>query len=364
MYAVIMAGGRGTRFWPRSRDRKPKHLLDILSERTIIQETVDRLLPLVPPERILVVTGRTHAAELARQLPDIPAENILIEPVGRNTAPCIGLAAHYIGRLQKLHPSEDEIMAVLPADHLITDEARFREVLRAAAKAAAAGRHLVTIGIAPTAPETGYGYLELGDAEDPVRGEKVWRVRSVREKPDMDTAKAFLAEGRYVWNSGMFVWTAGAILHAIGQYLPESAHRLTAIAGTFGTAGAGGYEATLEKEYQAIDSISIDYGVMEKADNVLVLRGDFGWSDVGSWDALWEISPKDDAGNVLKGAVATTGTKNTLVVARDRLVALAGVEDLIVVDTEDALLVCRRGDSQRVKELVDLLEKKGLTQYL
>lgn len=361
MYIVIMAGGRGTRFWPRSRDRKPKHLLDILSERTIIQETVDRLLPLVPPERILVVTGRTHAAELARQLPDIPAENILIEPMGRNTAPCIGLAAHYIRRLQKLHPSEDEIMAVLPADHLITDATRFLEVLRAAAEAAAPGRNLVTIGIAPTAPETGYGYLELGEEEGTARGEKVWQVRSVREKPDRETAQAFLAEGCYVWNSGMFVWTASAIIDAIGQWLPDLAGGLTRIDTALGTDREN---AVLEDVYPGLPSISVDYGVMEKADNVLVLRGDFGWSDVGSWDALWEVSPKDPLGNVLKGSVAVTGTRNSLVVARDRLVALAGVEDLIVVDTEDALLVCRRGDSQRVKELVDLLEKEGLTQYL
>ncbi|PKN35500.1 MAG: mannose-1-phosphate guanylyltransferase [Deltaproteobacteria bacterium HGW-Deltaproteobacteria-19] len=356
MYIVIMAGGRGTRFWPRSRDRKPKHLLDILSERTIIQETVDRLLPLVPPERILIVTGRTHAAELARQLPDIPAENILIEPMGRNTAPCIGLAAHFVRRLDP-----GAVMAVLPADHLITDGGRFLDVLRAAAEAAAPGHHLVTIGINPTAPETGYGYLELGEEEGTARGEKVWQVRSVREKPDRETAQAFLAEGCYVWNSGMFVWTAAAIIDAIGQWLPDLAGGLARIDTALGTDREN---AVLEDVYPGLPSISVDYGVMEKADNVLVLRGDFGWSDVGSWDALWEVSPKDPSGNVLKGSVAVTGTRNSLVVARDRLVALAGVEDLIVVDTEDALLVCRRGDSQRVKELVDLLEKEGLTQYL
>jgi mannose-1-phosphate guanylyltransferase len=356
MYAVIMAGGRGTRFWPRSRDRKPKHLLDILSERTIIQETVDRLLPLVPPERILVVTGRAHAAELARQLPDIPARNILIEPMGRNTAPCIGLAAHVVRRL-----APDEVMAVLPADHLITDEARFLDVLRAAAEAAAPGRHLVTVGIAPTAPETGYGYLELGEETGSAGMEKIRRVRSVREKPDLETAKAFLVEGNYVWNSGMFVWTAGAVLEAIGRWLPDLAKGLETIDTALGTEREN---TVLENVYPGLPSISIDYGVMEKADNVLALRGDFGWSDVGSWDALWEVSPKDDSGNVLRGSVAAAGTKNSLVVARDRLVALAGIEDLIVVDTEDALLICKRGDSQRVREVVDILEKKGLREYL
>ena len=356
MYAVIMAGGRGTRFWPRSRDRKPKHLLDILSERTIIQETVDRLLPMVPPERILVVTGRAHAAELARQLPDIPARNILIEPMGRNTAPCIGLAAHAVHRLDP-----GAVMAVLPADHLIIDEARFLEVLRAAAEAAAPGRHLVTIGIAPTAPETGYGYLELGEETGTAGMETVRRVRSVREKPDQETAKAFLAGGNYVWNCGMFVWTAGAVLEAIGRWLPDLAKGLETIDSALGTEREN---TVLDNVYPGLPSISIDYGVMEKADNVLALRGDFGWSDVGSWDALWEVSPKDDSGNVLRGSVAAAATKNSLVVARDRLVALAGVEDLIVVDTEDALLVCRRGDSQRVREVVELLEKKGLREYL
>lgn len=356
MHAVIMAGGRGTRFWPRSRDRKPKHLLDILSERTIVQETVDRIRPLVPPERILIVTGRAHAAELASQLPEIPAENILIEPMGRNTAPCIGLAALHVRRFEP-----DGVMAVLPADHRIADGGRFLEVLRAAAEAAAPGRSLVTIGIAPTAPETGYGYLELGEEEGAVRGEAVWRVRSIREKPDRETAKAFLAEGRYAWNSGMFVWTAAAILAAIGQWLPDLSAGLDRIDEALGTDGES---SVLEAVYPALPSISIDYGVMEKAGNVLVLRGEFGWSDVGSWDALWEVSPKDPAGNVWKGTVAAAGTKNTLVVSGKRLVALAGVEDLIVVDTEDALLVCRRGDSQRVREVVDILEKNGKEQYL
>jgi mannose-1-phosphate guanylyltransferase len=356
MYVVIMAGGRGTRFWPRSRDRKPKHLLDILSERTIVQETVDRLLPLVPPERILVVTGRTHAAELARQLPGIPARNILIEPVGRNTAPCIGLAALHVRRLDP-----DGVMAVLPADHRIAADALFRDVLQAAAEAAQPGDRLVTIGIAPTAPETGYGYLELGEEAGNSRGEAIWKVRSIREKPDRETAGTFLAEGRYVWNSGMFVWTAGAILAAIGQWLPELAGRLETIDEALGTARE---DAVLEEVYPSLPSISIDYGVMEKAGNVLALRGDFGWSDVGSWDALWEVSPKDPSGNVLKGSVAVAGARNCLVAAGGRLVALAGVEDLIVVDTEDALLVCRRGDSQRVREVVELLEKKGLQRYL
>jgi mannose-1-phosphate guanylyltransferase len=219
----------------------------------------------------------------------------------------------------------------------------------------------VTIGIAPTAPETGYGYLELGEEEGAVRGEAVWRVQSIREKPDRETAKAFLAEGRYAWNSGMFVWTAAAILAAIGQWLPDLSAGLDRIGEALGTDGES---SVLEAVYPALPSISIDYGVMEKAGNVLVLRGEFGWSDVGSWDALWEVSPKDPAGNVWKGTVAAAGTKNTLVVSGKRLVALAGVEDLIVVDTEDALLVCRRGDSQRVREVVEMLEKNGKEQYL
>ncbi|MDQ5987709.1 MAG: Mannose-1-phosphate guanylyltransferase [Syntrophus sp. SKADARSKE-3] len=358
MYAVIMAGGKGARFWPRSRSRLPKHLLDITSDRTIIQETVARIAPLVPPEKILIVTGAAHADELIRQLPQIPAENVLIEPVGRNTAPCIGLAAMVIRKT-----AGNPVMAVLASDHRITDETTFLRILRAAAATAAQGEHLVTIGIKPTGPETGYGYLEQGDKRMTMEGEAVYDVRSIREKPSLDQAAAFLAQGGFLWNSGMFVWKTSTIIRAIQQYLPDIYNGLLDIESALGTAAEN---AVIDKAYNAFRSISIDYGVMEKAPSALVIPGDFGWSDVGSWDALWEISEKDDAGNTCRHEDRFIGvnTRNCLVYSPKKLVTLVGMDDVIVVETDDALLICKRGASQDVKKAVDILEEKQLRDYL
>ncbi len=356
MFAVIMAGGKGSRFWPRSRERTPKHLLDIQGERTIIRETVDRIRPLVPPERTLIVTGRNHAAELIRRLPEIPAENILIEPVGRNTAPCIGLAALHI---QKLVP--DAVMLVLPSDHRIGDENAFRRVLAAAGRAASGGDALVTIGIRPTGPETGYGYIEQGDLFATDEGEKIYRVRSIREKPPLEQAREFLRQGSFSWNSGMFVWKASMILGAIERFLPELHAGLMQIREALGTERE---EEIVGEVYSTQKAVSIDYGVMEKAGNVLVVPGDFGWSDLGSWDALWEVSGKDENGNAVRGSFIGIDAGNSLVHSPGKLVALVGVRDLLVVETDDALLICRRGRSQDVRKVVAALEKDGLKKYL
>ena len=356
MFAVIMAGGKGARFWPRSREKMPKHLLDIASERTIIRETVDRIRPLVPPERTLIVTGLSHAAELIRQLPEIPAENILIEPVGRNTAPCIGLAALHI-----LKRGSDDVMLVLPSDHRIGDEAGFREVLLAAAKAAARDRSLVTIGIRPTGPETGYGYIEQGDLLTTANEKEIYRVRSIREKPPLEEAKRLIARGGFLWNSGMFVWKASTILAAIEAFLPDLHRGLLTIGGALGTDRE---EEVVGATYTALKPVSIDYGVMEKAKEVLIIPGDFGWSDLGSWDALWEISPKDENGNAVRGEFIGIDAANSLIHSPGRLVALVGVDDLLVVETKDALLICRRGRSQDVRKVVAALEEKGAGSYL
>ncbi|MDP2840337.1 MAG: mannose-1-phosphate guanylyltransferase, partial [Syntrophales bacterium] len=254
MFAVIMAGGKGARFWPRSREKMPKHLLDIQGERTIIRETVDRIRPLVPPERTLVVTGRSHAAELIRQLPEIPAENILIEPVGRNTAPCIGLAALHI-----LKRVPDAVMLVLPSDHRIGDEAEFRRVLEAAGKVAAEGEPLLTIGIHPTGPETGYGYIEQGDPVSTIDSREIHRVRAIREKPHIGQARAFLQRGGFLWNSGMFVWKASTILGAIERFLPELHAGLMQIREALGTERE---EQVVGDIYAGLKAVSIDYGVM------------------------------------------------------------------------------------------------------
>jgi len=356
MFAVIMAGGKGSRFWPRSREKMPKHLLDIQGERTIIRETVDRIRPLVPPERTLIVTGRSHAAELIRRLPEIPAENILIEPVGRNTAPCIGLAALHI--LQRV---PDAVMLVLPSDHRIGDEITFRRVLDAAGKVAAKGNPLVTIGIRPTGPETGYGYIEQGDLVPAGEGEKIYRVRSIREKPPLEQARKFMRQGRFLWNSGMFVWKASTILGAIERFLPELHAGLLQIREALGTERE---EEIVGEVYSAQKAVSIDYGIMEKAEDVLVVPGDFGWSDLGSWDALWEVSEKDENGNAVRGPFIGIDAGASLVHSPGKLVALVGVRDLLVVETDDALLICRRGRSQDVRKVVEILEKEDLKKYL
>ena len=358
MYAVIMAGGKGSRFWPRSRNRLPKHLLDICSEKTIIQETVARMLPLTPPEKILIVTGAAHARELIAQLPEIPEENIIIEPVGRNTAPCIGLAALVVKRR-----AGDDVMVVLPSDHRIGDETTFRRVLAAAADTAAQGGHLVTIGIRPAGPETGFGYIERGQ---PIarKGEvEIFRVKSLREKPDVATARSFITQGGFFWNSGMFIWRAATILNELASSLPDIYAGLLEIDAVLDTPAEA---EVIAAAYGRFRSISIDYGVMEKARDVLIIPADFDWSDVGSWDALWEVSEKDGAGIAARtpGNLINVSARDCLVHSPRKLVALVDVEDLIVVETEDALLVCRRGSSQDVRKAVEALEAENHNEYL
>ncbi len=358
MHAVIMAGGRGTRFWPRSREKKPKHLLDIVSDRTIIQETVDRIRPLIKPGNILIVTGRKHARELTRQLPEIPAKNILIEPVGRNTAACIGLAAVTIQKKAK-----DDVMVVLPSDHGIADPAQYREVIAAAARAAEQKNTLVTVGLEPTSPHTGFGYMEGGASEGRIDGQTLLRVKAFREKPDLKQAKAFLKSGNFFWNSGMFIWKASTIVNAIQQFLPDLHAGLMTIKASLGKASEA---KTVSAVYGSLASISIDYGVMEKAKDVFMIPASFGWSDVGSWDTLWEISPKDPKGNAATGnsPALFEDTENALVYSPNKLVALIGMRDVIVVETKDALLICKKGRSQDVKKIVDALEAGGKIHLL
>jgi mannose-1-phosphate guanylyltransferase len=358
MYAVIMAGGRGTRFWPRSREKKPKHLLDITSDRTIIQETVDRISPLVQPENILIVTGRKHARELVRQLPEVPVQNILIEPVGRNTAPCIGLAAIHVMKRCK-----DDVMIVLPSDHGIADPAQYRKVIAAAAKAAEKGNALVTVGLKPTSPHTGFGYMEGGASAGRIADQPLLRVKAFREKPDRKKAEAFVKSGNFFWNSGMFIWKASTILNEIERFLPDLYSGLMTIKASLGKSSEA---KTLSATYKGLASISIDYGVMEKAKDVFMIPASFGWSDVGSWDTLWEISARDKNGNAATGGSQAIfeNTENALVYSPKKLVALIGMKDVIVVETKDALLVCKKGQSQDVKKIVDLLEAGGENQLL
>ncbi|MEE9911797.1 MAG: NTP transferase domain-containing protein [Deltaproteobacteria bacterium] len=358
MHAVIMAGGRGTRFWPRSREKKPKHLLDITSDRTMIQETVDRIKPLIKPQNILIVTGKTHARELMRQLPEIPAKNILIEPVGRNTAACIGLAAVHIQK-----NAQDDVMVVLPSDHGIADPGQYRKVIAAAARAAEKENALVTVGLKPTSPHTGFGYMEGGASAGSISGQALLCVKSFREKPDLKQARAFLQSGNFFWNSGMFIWKASTILDEIQRFLPDLYAGLMTIKSALGKPSEA---TTVLAIYRSLASVSIDYGVMEKAKDVLMIPASFGWSDVGSWDTLWEISEKDAKGNArTRGSdVILEDTENSLVCGTQKLVALVGMKDVIVVETKDALLICKKGRSQDVKKIVDTLEARGKNQLL
>ncbi len=356
LYAVIMAGGKGTRFWPRSRERMPKHLLDIEGEKSLLRQTVDRIRPLVLPERTIVVTGRSHAEEVLRDLPDIPEANILIEPEGRNTAACIGLAALAIQAR-----GTDAVMLVLPSDHRIANEKRFCQVLQEAAEMAESGQFLVTIGIKPTGPETGFGYLEQGDIVRMKGDLQIRRVKSIREKPDIARAREFFERGGFLWNSGMFIWRTSTILEQIKRFLPDLYEGLLKIKEALGTKRAG---RVIENVYPLLPSISIDYGVMEKAEDVLVVPGDFGWSDLGSWDSLWEVSEKDENGNAVRGRFIGFDVRNSMVYSPKKFVAVIGIDDVFVVETDDALLICRRGRSQDVRRVVEKIEKEGWNEYL
>lgn len=356
MYAVIMAGGKGTRFWPLSREKKPKHLLNITGEKSIIQYTVDRVTPLVGKDNVLIVTGASHSDEIREQLPQLPAENILIEPVGRNTAPCIGLAAIH---MRKRNP--DTVMFVLPSDHLIADTKSFLASLTTAREMAKMSDCLVTIGIKPKWPETGYGYMERGRIADTIGETRIYEVRSFHEKPDPATAEAFFKDGGFFWNSGMFIWNVSAILDAIKRLIPDLYEGLLTIENSIGTKHE---EKILSEIYRDIKPVSIDYGVMEKAPDVFMIEGDFGWNDIGSWDALWDVLDKDGEGNATRGNIIRFDTSNSLIYSPKKMVALIGVEDLIVVETGDSLLICKRGSSQDVRKVVECLEEKDMKEYL
>jgi mannose-1-phosphate guanylyltransferase len=347
MFAVIMAGGSGTRFWPASRERLPKQFLAITGERTMLEETLARAERFAPPDRISVVVGRVHADLTERILSGKPVE-ILIEPRGRNTAACAGLAALHAKRLD-----EDEPIVLLPADHFIADVEGFMRTIRAAADVAR-GDAIVTLGVAPTRPETGYGYIHIGAEGGESFEQSYFRVRRFVEKPDYKTALNYLSSGDYLWNSGVFIFTARNILQEIEACMPALHDGLMEIERAIDTPD---YDAAVGRVYDRIESVSIDYGVMEKTSKpIYVLKADFGWSDVGSWEALYELrrSECDEQGNLSLGDSRIIDAKGNLVFSTtDRKVALLGVEDLVVVDTPDAVMVARLDRSQDVKRFAD-----------
>ncbi len=351
-YAVVMAGGSGTRFWPLSRRNRPKQTLPLLGGRSMVRETVERLFPLLEPKDVFVVTAREHAEGVRRELDLLPPENIIDEPMGRDTAAAVGLAATF---LRWRDP--DAAFAVLPADHFIDDPAKLHQGLRQAREAARSGA-LVTFGIPPRHPSTAYGYLNRGP-----RDGVAWRVRRFYEKPKLEAARAFVESGDYFWNSGMFVWEAWAILTAIESFLPAMASSLREIGGALGTSRL---PMVLAREYGRIQRISIDFGVMEKAEKVLMVEAGFQWDDVGSWAAAADRRGKDTAGNAIEGKCVSLDTKNSLVLSADpdHLVAVLGLEGFVVVHTPDATLVCPKGRADELKRLVEEIRGRGHEKHL
>jgi len=347
-YAVIMAGGVGKRFWPQSRRATPKQLLPIAGDESMLRMTVDRLKNFTPTDQILIITNSEQEQAIRNECPELPENNILIEPEGKNTAPAIGLAAIIIQ-----HRDPDAVMGVFPADHFIKDVDSFSDYIRQGIQVAGRMKGLVTFGMVPTRPATGYGYIQFHDRTNP--DEPVYAVKAFAEKPDLKTAQLFLKSGDFLWNSGMFVWEVDCILRSFQDFLPEIWDSLENIKGAIGKPI---WDSVLTVEWATLRSISIDYGVMEKARNVYVVRVDFAWSDVGSWDAVHEMHEKDKDGNVSRGEVIFHGSENNLVYAEGKTVAIVGVDDLVVIDTKDALLIIPRGQTERVKELVDSFEKE------
>jgi mannose-1-phosphate guanylyltransferase len=345
-FAVIMAGGQGRRLWPLSTPARPKQFLKLMGEKTLLQATLSRIASLIPLEDTLVVAGERHNDLLLEQLPGLPTENLLLEPVGRGTAICVGLAAL---RISMLDP--EAVMVVLPADHVIKNAERFLEVLKEAISLAKGEECLITLGITPTRPATGYGYIET--AERP--GLSALKVKRFVEKPDRNMAEHFLATGNYFWNSGMFVWRAGTILHELQAYMPKLHRGLMKIKAHLGRADEG---EMIERVYRGQPVVSIDYGVMEKSERVSVVPArEIGWSDVGDWAALQGLLEEDEDGNVILARHVGDGSQNnTIVSERGRLIATLGVENLVIVDAEQGLLVMDRNRAQEVRDLVRRLE--------
>jgi mannose-1-phosphate guanylyltransferase len=354
---VILAGGSGTRLWPRSRQALPKQYLDLTGQGTMLQETFARLTPLVPPERILLITNQDYVDLARQQLPDLPPEHIVGEPIMRGTAAAVGL-----GAVMAQHLRPDAIMASVHADHLILKPDRLRAALAAAAEVAERGS-LVTLGIQPTFAHTGLGYVEHGVSLPPAGDHLVYRVVRFTEKPDLPTAQRFVADGSHSWNSGLFAWRVDRIMAEFARHMPELHAGLAEIGRALGTPAA---DETLQRVFPTLPHQTIDYGIMEPAEDIAVLPVDIGWTDIGSWGTLLEVLDGDEAGNVVRGSdpVFTLDTKNTLIYTAGRLVAAIGLEDMVIVDSADALLICPKDRAEGVRQVVDWLKQTGREGYL
>lgn len=356
MYAVIMAGGLGTRFWPKSREKHPKQLLNIYGKKTLIQSTAERLKPLISDENLFVVSTVKQLDQIRKQLPSIPRKNYIIEPKGKNTAPCIGLSALFLERIDP-----ESVMIVLPADHLIKNKNLFHKTLKAGTRIASERESLVTIGIQPFYPATGYGYIQFNQALEDVDGVTLLKVKTFAEKPNLETAKRFLNSGDFLWNSGIFIWKTKTILKEIEENLPHLYDGLLEIKEVLGTPKQ---EETINRVYCQIKSISIDYGVMEHTKDVTVLKGEFEWNDLGTWDEVYKLHRKDSGDNALIGQHILKDSKGCFIDSPNKCVAVVGLDDLIVVETDDAILICPRDRAQDVKEVVDTAKRRKMTKYI
>lgn len=352
--ALIMAGGRGERFWPKSRKTLPKQFLSLTGDgKTMIQLTVERILPLVEMDDIYIVTNKDYRQLVREQLPEIPERNILCEPVGRNTAPCIGLGAMHIN--QKY---DDAVMMVLPSDHLIKQKKLFVDILGQACEIAEEDGNIVTVGITPSYPETGYGYIKF--LTEKKKG-SAFKVEKFVEKPNMEKAKEYLASGDYLWNSGMFMWKVSTILNKMQTLLPQIYQKLTQIGEALGTPEE---DKVLQEVFPTVESISVDYGILEKTDSIYTLPGDFGWDDVGSWLAVSRVRGTDENNNVLTGNVLAVDTTDCVVEAQEKLIATVGLKNLVVVDTKDAMLICEKEKANDIKKVLETLRNDDRQEYL
>ncbi|HKJ80085.1 MAG TPA: mannose-1-phosphate guanylyltransferase [Prolixibacteraceae bacterium] len=356
LYTLIMAGGSGTRFWPRSRVAKPKQYLELFGDESLLQSTIKRFENFTDKENIYIVSNRQQAEVLEKQTPQLPKENLIYEPVGKNTLPCIGLAAMFA---EKENP--DGIMVVSPSDHLIKNENLFRDTVLAAAKIAEEKAGIVTIGITPTYPATGYGYVQT--AEDITGNEKIrqFKVERFVEKPDEATATSYLNDGGFYWNSGLFIFKVSVFLDAVKKFAPELYTDLRIIQADLGNPT---FDQTLDTIYRAVQSISVDYGIMEHAKNIFLVEGNFDWNDLGSWESVYQVDKKDENGNATNGEVILHDSTNSYVYSDSGLIALVGLDDVVVVQHGNTTLVCKRDKAEDVKKIVEQLKKDKKDKYL
>ncbi|HCD44607.1 MAG TPA: mannose-1-phosphate guanylyltransferase [Lachnoclostridium sp.] len=352
--ALIMAGGRGERFWPKSRKNMPKQFLSLTDDgKTMIQLTVERISPMVKLEDVYIATNKEYKSLVLEQLPGLPEQNVLCEPVGRNTAPCIGLGAMHIAKKY-----DDAMMFVFPSDHLIKFNQMFIRTLQDACEVAEKNDNLVTIGIVPDYPETGYGYIKF---DSHIMEGHAYKVDRFVEKPSLEMAKEYLATEEYLWNSGMFIWKVSSILKNFRKFMPDTYDALKRIQDAIGTEQE---EAVLEKEFRGIQSQSIDYGIMEKAEGIYILLGTFGWDDVGSWLAVERIKKTNEFGNAVNGNIITVNSHNCIIQGGKKLIAAVGLDDMIVVDTEDATLICSKDHAGDIKKVLENLKICNREEYV